>query len=59
MCERCKFQAQRGAWFAFDEVLSWINSQDVQMINKKDLYKAVMDMRPSAMAALENLNATG
>lgn len=44
--------AERGAWFAFDAVLSWINTQPTQVIGKKALYKAVMEMRPSALAAL-------
>ena len=38
---------ERGAWFAFDAVLSWINTQSDTEISKKDLYKAVMDMRPA------------
>jgi hypothetical protein len=43
---------ERGAWFAFDHVLGWINTQSSQMIDKKDLYRAVMQMRPSAISAL-------
>ena len=43
---------ERGAWFAFDEVLGWINTQTEQVIDKKDLYRAVMNMRPASMAAL-------
>ncbi|XAI95935.1 hypothetical protein [Microcystis phage Mwe-JY26] len=39
----------KGAWFAFDEVLSWINTQDKQFIDKSDLYKHVMQLRPSAL----------
>lgn len=52
LCEKCQQEAARGAWFAFDEVLGWINSQPTQLIDKKDLYKAVMLMRPGALAAL-------
>lgn len=39
----------RGAWFAFDEVLLWINSQQTQTIDKKELYKHVMQLRPQAL----------
>ena len=37
---------ERAQWSAFDEVLNWINEQTEQYINKKDLYAAVMQMRP-------------
>jgi hypothetical protein len=41
----------KGAWFAFDEVLGWINTQNEQFINKKDLYKYVMELRPRSLYA--------
>lgn len=41
---------ERGAWFAFDCVLSWVNVQDRQQIDKAELYKAVMQMRPEQIA---------
>lgn len=44
---------ERGAWFAFDVVLSWINTQTDQMIDKKHLYKAVMLMRPAEIATYQ------
>jgi hypothetical protein len=47
--------AERGAWFAFDAVLSWINTQPRQFIDKKELYRAVMQMRPGELAALAEL----
>ena len=40
---------ERGAWFAFDHVLGWLNTLDVQVVDKKVLYHAVMDMRPAAV----------
>ena len=40
----------KGAWFAFGEVLSWINTQATMTINKKDMYRAVMEMRPRSIA---------
>lgn len=36
----------RGAWFAWDAVLGWINSQDRQVIDKAELYRHVMHLRP-------------
>lgn len=39
----------RGAWFAWDEVLGWINTQPEQMIDKKELYKQVMQLRPQVL----------
>lgn len=39
----------RGAWFAFDEVLGWINTRDTVLINKEDLYRQVMKLRPEAL----------
>jgi hypothetical protein len=39
----------RGAWFAFDEVLGWINTQDTQLIDKRTLYKAVFALRPASL----------
>ena len=47
----------RGAWFAFDEVLGWINSQNEQIIDKKKLYKQVMELRPQALYS-KHLEAT-
>jgi hypothetical protein len=41
----------RGAWFAFDEVLGWINTQNTQLINKKELYKYVLELRPRSLQA--------
>lgn len=46
---------ERGAWFAFDAVLSWINTQTERTIDKHALYRAVMDLRPQALADLERL----
>lgn len=40
-----------GAWDAFNQVLYWINTLDTQTIDKKTLYAAVMEMRPSAPTA--------
>jgi hypothetical protein len=40
---------ERGAWFAFDVVLSWINTQDERLVDKHALYRAVMEMRPAAL----------
>lgn len=34
------------AFRAFDDVLNWINTQTEQIIDKKHLYAAVMEMRP-------------
>ena len=39
----------RGAWFAFNEVLGWINTQDAQTIDKKKLYAHVMQLRPQSL----------
>ena len=39
----------RGAWFAWDEVLSWINTQTEQSVDKATLYKQVMALRPHAL----------
>ena len=36
----------KGAWEAFDTVLAWINTQPIQHIDKKALYKHVFDLRP-------------
>ena len=33
-------------WDAFNRVLHWVNEQTEQMIDKKHLYQAVMEMRP-------------
>ena len=41
---------ERGAWFAFDAVLSWINTQTRRTIDKHTLYKAVMQLRPASLA---------
>jgi hypothetical protein len=41
---------ERGAWFAFDCVLSWINTQDTRLIDKHALYRAVSGLRPCAIA---------
>lgn len=38
------------AWSAFDDVLAWINTGTEQFIDKKDLYRAVMEMRPKSDA---------
>jgi hypothetical protein len=43
-----------GAWFAFNEVLGWINTWDEQTMDKAKLYKAVMDMRPRVTEAASN-----
>lgn len=51
--ERDARAAERGAWFAFDAVLAWINVQTEQQIDKKALYKAVMEMRPRELDALK------
>ena len=47
----------RGAWFAFDVILSWINTQTEQHINKADLYRAVMIMRPAEIARYKEQQA--
>ena len=39
-------QVTKAQWDAFNQVLSWINTQENKMISKGDLYDAVMDMRP-------------
>jgi len=36
----------KGQWTAFDKVLNIINTFDTVKVPKKDLYNAVMDMRP-------------
>ena len=35
-----------GQWAAFNRVLSYINTQDTNLIDKKKLYSTVFDMRP-------------
>lgn len=42
---------ESGAWFAFDHILGWINTQTEQSIDKAKLYEAVMSMRPDAIKA--------
>jgi hypothetical protein len=37
---------ERGAWSAFDRVLNHLNTLDEQRVDKGELYKAIMDMRP-------------
>lgn len=41
---------ERGAWFAFDAVLGWINTLDAQVLDKGMFYRAVRDMRPDCIA---------
>lgn len=52
---------ERGAWAAFNEVLAWINTQTEQRVDKKHLYGAVMEMRPTncAIAALDAARIDG
>ena len=35
-----------GEWTAFDKILYWVNTLAEQNIDKKEIYKAVMLMRP-------------
>ena len=44
----------RGAWFAWDAVLGWINTQDTQLIDKTKLYAQVMQLRPIALEHYNN-----
>lgn len=44
-------QFVRGAFFAFNEVLNWINTQTEQVIDKSKLYAGVMEMRPRSLAS--------
>jgi len=37
---------QKGEWRALDRVLNLINTYDKNLVNKKDLYSDVLDMRP-------------
>ena len=52
---------RRGAWAAFNEVLAWINTQTEQRVDKKHLYRAVMEMRPTncAITALDAARGDG
>ena len=36
----------RGQWEAFNRILALLNTFDTNLIDKKDIYKKVMDMRP-------------
>jgi hypothetical protein len=37
---------RKAQWKAFDRVLNWLNTQDDIFIDKTDLYKEVMKMKP-------------
>ena len=39
----------KGAWFAYNEVLGWINTQEDQMIDKSKLYQQIMQLRPQSL----------
>ena len=36
-----------GQWRALNDVLNYLNTLDVQQVSKKEIYRAVFDMRPS------------
>ncbi len=38
---------EKGQWRSFDRVLAWINTQEALYISKKELYKVVVEMRPT------------
>ena len=42
----CEAVSRSAQWAVFDKVLNWINEQEDREIRKKDLYAAVMEMRP-------------
>lgn len=45
-----------GAWFALDHILGWINTFDHQSIDKKELYKMVIELRPEIINGLEEID---
>lgn len=36
----------RGQWLSLNRILDYLNTLDVQVINKKDLYHYIFDLRP-------------
>lgn len=39
-------QNERGQWAAFDRVLAYLNTLEDKKVDKAEIYKAVMAMRP-------------
>lgn len=35
-----------GQWHAYNEVLGYLNTLEFNMVNKKEIYKYVFDLRP-------------
>lgn len=40
-----------GQWRAFDRVMDLLNSYDDRVVTKKDLYRDLMNMRPTSLLA--------
>jgi len=40
---------ETGAWFAFDEILGWINTLPVKWVDKGVIYDYVHDLRPACL----------
>ena len=46
LLEHSLIAERRGQWKGFDKVLNWVNEQEKLSVKKKEVYRAVMEMRP-------------
>lgn len=46
MSEAEEFAFVRGQWFAYNEILGYLNTLETNLVDKKEIYKYVFELRP-------------